>query len=422
MSRAAVIRLKGLLQRFMKYYKLNFFLHRDSMLRTLISKIPLLFLLTTISWQPALAADSFTDKETRFVRDFERFVRNRISKNVPGMALAIVVNGEVVLLKGYGVKNIRKKDAITENTVFRIASVSKTFASAAIAVLVQKNILAWDSRVIPYLNDVSFKNKAYAQQLRIEHLLSHSSGLTPHAYTNLLNQNVSYEDIKSLIEKVDFICRPGSCYSYQNVIYSLLGDIVDFASVDGYEAYVANNLFVPLQMHNASFGWESFIKSDNAATPHVPRRGKWSPVRVKPNYYEVAPAAGVNASITDMSKWLLAQLGARPDVLSRSVLDAMHSKHIKTTKHQAHYGQWEGLNSAHYGLGWRVFDYRNVQGFAHHGGWVKGFRSEIVLNKALNLGMVLLVNAERSNVNKAVPKFLDLAYEYGLIEREEVTQ
>ncbi len=361
---------------------------------------------------------SFTDNQKAFVDGFEQYIQKEIAGNVPGVALAVAVDGKIASLNAYGVKKRGGGDKIDENTVFRIASVSKTFASAAIAVLVQNKILAWDSRAKPYLNDVDFKNSAYEQQLRLSHLLSHTSGLIPHTYTNLLNQNVSFKEIKKLIKDVDFVCRPGQCYGYQNAVYSLLGDVVDFVSIDSYETFVKNNLFIPLQMQNASFGQKSFLQSKNMATPHARRRSGWLPVKVKPNYYHVPPAAGVNASITDMSKWLLAQLGNRPDVLSKPVLDAMHTKRIKTTKQQAHYGQWENLDNAYYGFGWRVFDYRGKSGFVHHGGWVQGFRTEMVLNKELGLGMVLLVNAERFHVNKVVPKFLDLIHEYGLSERK----
>ena len=347
-------------------------------------------------------------------------MQNKIAAKVPGLALVVVIDGKVALLKTYGNKRIGGKREIEHDTVFRIASVSKTFASAAIAVLVQKNIIAWDSMLLPYLQGVEFKNKEYAQQLRIDHLLSHTSGLIPHTYTNLLNQNVNYQEIKKLIHKVDFVCKPGDCYAYQNVVYSLLGDVVDYASVENYETFVQNQLFIPLQMENASFGEKVFTQNSNTATPHVRRRGRWVPVKVKPNYYQAAPAAGVNASINDMSKWLLAQLGASPKVLSEAALDTMHTKRIKTTKNQAHYGQWENLDNAHYGFGWRVFDYGGKSGFVHHGGWVQGFRTEMVLNKELGLGMVLLVNAERAYTNKAVPGFLDLLIEHGLLKSEAI--
>ncbi|MBN1379578.1 MAG: beta-lactamase family protein, partial [Gammaproteobacteria bacterium] len=332
---------------------------------------------------------------------------------VPGLAYAVVLDGKVAHLKTYGVKEIGKEDKIDQYTVFRIASVSKTFASTAAAVLVQKNILAWDSRVKPYLKDIDFRDKSYGQELRVHHLLSHSTGLVQHAYTNLINQNVKYSEIEKLIKKVKFVCKPGDCYGYQNVIYSLVGDIVEYLSGNKYEKFVSKYLFEPLQMNHASFGLNAFMENGNAAVPHKRKNDQWLAVKVKPNFYAVAPAAGVNASISDMSKWLLAQLGNSPEVLSQRILDDMHTRRIKTTKGQAHYGQWENLDTAYYGLGWRLFDYHGWTGFVHHGGWVQGFRTEMVFNPDLDMGMVILVNAQGVHVNNAVPAFIDLYMELG---------
>jgi beta-lactamase class C len=361
----------------------------------------------------ASAEEFSSGKNKAFLEHFGQYVQEEIGDNVPGYALAVVLNGEVTLIKTAGVKKSGTKDKIDENTVFRIASVSKTFASAAAAVMVQKNLLAWDSRVKPYLKGVSFKNTSYAQQLRIHHLLSHSSGMVQHAYTNLVNQNINYQEIQKLIKDVNFVCQPGECYGYQNVIYSLIGDVLEYLSEEKYETFVGKNLFVPLKMNNASFGLDAFTENKNTAAPHVRRNDQWQPVKVKPNFYTVAPAAGVNASISDMSKWLLAQLGKRQDVLSKELLDNMHTRRIKTSKSQAHYGQWENLDDAYYGLGWRVFDYRGQPRFVHHGGWVQGFRTEMVFNPDLDMGMVLMVNAQGRNINKVVPAFLDMYIEQG---------
>lgn len=354
------------------------------------------------------AADLLPGRQTEFLAAYQQFVRDEIGDQVPGYALAVVLDGKVALLKTSGVRNAGTTEKIDENTVFRIASVSKTFASAAAAVLVRKHILAWDSLVQPYLKDVRFKNRTYASQLRINHLLSHSSGLVQHAYTNLLNQNVSYKKIKRLIGKVDFVCKPGDCYGYQNVIYSLIGDVIEYTSAETYEQFVKENIFVPLDMGNASYGLDGYQRSKDVAIPHIRRNDHWRPVKVKPNYYAVAPAAGVNASISDMSKWLLAQLGKRPDVLPEALLADMHTRRIKTTKSQAHYGQWEDVDGAYYGLGWRVFDYHGIKNFVHHGGWVQGFRTEMVFNAGLDMGMVIMVNAQGMHLNKVVPAFLDL--------------
>src|SRR5699024_6497822 len=116
-------------------------------------------------------------------------------------------------------------------------------------------------------------------------------------------------------------------------------------------------LFQPLGMVDASFGREAFMDNPNRATPHIRRRGRWAPVEPTAHYYHVVPAAGANASITDMARWVQAQLGGYPDVLSEAVLDQIQSPQITTSYRQAHYRAHPELRNIYYGLGWRLFDF-----------------------------------------------------------------
>ncbi|RYZ99488.1 MAG: class A beta-lactamase-related serine hydrolase, partial [Moraxellaceae bacterium] len=127
------------------------------------------------------------------------------------------------------------------------------------------------------------------------------------------------------------------------------------------------------------------------------------------NYYRINPAAGANASITDMSRWVLAQMGHHPNVLPPHTLKAVHGKVTKNTPAQSHYGAADGVTNTHYGMGWRVFDYRGDKNFIHHGGYVLGFRSEMVINPELQIGMVILSNSNKLP-GSIIFKFLD-AYE-----------
>jgi beta-lactamase class C len=128
----------------------------------------------------------------------------------------------------------------------------------------------------------------------------------------------------------------------------------------------------------------------------------------------VAPAAGINASISDMRQWLMAQLGHEPLVFEDEMLDLMHSGAIKTTRRQAHYRKRKKLGDIYYGLGWRIFDYAGQAGFVHHGGYVRGMRSEMVFNRALQSGMVFLTNSEPSSMNDLVFDFVEQSMSEGI--------
>jgi beta-lactamase class C len=354
------------------------------------------------------AADPVELKNER-LKEFEQFFINTLMSDVPGAALVVLEEGNVILKHAYGVRKLGEKERVTTDTVFRLASVSKTFASAATAKVVSEYEISWDTPITSQLDFLRFKNPTYGQRITLKNILSQSTGLVPHAYTNLIEDNVSYDRILGRLNKVDFVCSPGECYSYQNVVYSLVGDLVELKTSKSYEDYVSEALFKPLDMNNASFGLNAFINSENHATPHIKQKKRWTPVkRVSRNYYSISPAAGINASINDLTKWLQAQMGQRTDVLAHDMLDQLHSRITKTSKYQAHYGRRDNLGDAYYGLGWRVFDYAQQEGFVHHGGWVQGMRAEMVFNRELQIGMAFLTNAEANDLGDVLFKFLEI--------------
>ena len=104
----------------------------------------------------------------------------------------------------------------------------------------------------------------------------------------------------------------------------------------------------------------------------------------------------------------MAQLGHKPGVLSEDMLDHMQTGVIRTTRIQAHYSWRPGIANVHYGLGWRIFDYKGDKGFVQHGGYVKGMRSEMVFNRKLQTGMVFLTNSEPHRLGDLVFDYLDL--------------
>lgn len=340
--------------------------------------------------------------------EFKHYLMENVLANVPGAALVVVADGRVQLVMSYGVRKEGTGEPVTDDTVFRLASVSKTFAAAAAGILVDRNELHWNTRIRSRLKNVRFKDPDYGRRITVANLLSQTTGLVPQAYTNLLEDNIPYRTIVHRLREVNFICPPGTCYSYQNVAFSLAGDVIHSVTGEPYEQFVRQTLFKPLAMRTASFGLHAFLSNPNHATPHIWRRSHWQPVTVKGDYYHVAPAAGINASINDMRQWLLAQLGQRPDVLPIALLDKLQARVIRTTHMQAHYRNIRELGKVSYGLGWRIFDYGQNRNYVHHGGWVEGTLSEIVFNRDLQLGLVFLTNSEIKNAGDMIFKFLEI--------------
>lgn len=342
-----------------------------------------------------------------FVAEFEQYIATKIAPFVPGAAVVIVAQGEVKSLRTFGVRKSGGQDKVTPDTVFRLASVSKTVAATAAAIMVRDGHLAWDSKVTAELGNVKFKDAKYGNQITLKHLLSQSSGLPTHTYSHFIDNNMAYDETVRRLRYVNFVCPPGKCYAYQNVVYSLAGEMIKKKAGMSYENYVEKRLFGPLGMRSASFGLANYQASPNRATPHTASGNRWVPATVTNNWYHVPPAAGVNASIADMAQFLLAQLGQQQTILPSASLNQTQGRVTKNTPAQNHYGTRKGVDNTAYGLGWRVFDYGRHKNFVHHGGWVKGFRSEMVFNRDLQIGMVFLTNSESRRVRDVIFEFMD---------------
>ena len=357
------------------------------------------------SFSPALK----TRNDTRLnavLLDFDAFVEITLDAwNLPGMAIAVVENDSIVFLKGYGVRRIDQPDPIDTHTVFRIASVSKTFAATLTGLLVEEGVLDWNDRVYKYLPNFSLKDSVNTYRLSIRHILSHTSGLIPHTYDNLIEANRPYRKIVSALKDVPLMGLPGKRYGYQNVVFSLIGDIVESATGKPYKTLVRDKLFKPLEMTDASLGWDAYLAETNRASPHTVQYYTWKTMEDKKAYYSVPPSAGVNASISDMARWLLAQMGATPDIVSPAILQSIHTPRVRTPGELPRY-HWNGLvRDAYYGMGWRIFDYAGHTMITHSGG-IEGYLAQLAFIPDLKIGMVVLMNSRK--IDFLLPTFFDM--------------
>lgn len=326
--------------------------------------------------------------------------------DIPGVAVALVSSTGVQDVQTLGVRSVASGQAMQPDTVFRIASVSKTFAGTVGAQLVSHNILGWDEPISQFLPDYRLGTDVDAgQQLTLRHVLSHTTGLMPHAFSNLLDAGVAYEKIQEKFHEIPSVCQPGRCYGYQNVVFSLVADVLERSLGAGYDNFVEENIFAPLGMETASMGLDAYQSNPNASAPHQFGRGRWLVSTLNPAYYTVGPASGVNATIMDMARWAQAHLGGFPNVLPPSLLEMQHTPVVETP-HGNYFNRWARVEKAWYGLGWRIMDYAGMR-IVHHGGGVRGYRSEMVLVPEHDVALVVLFNAQTPLANEVVPQFLD---------------
>jgi beta-lactamase class C len=163
-------------------------------------------------------------------------------------------------------------------------------------------------------------------------------------------------------------------------------------------------------MTTASVGYEAFVANPNRALPHVRSRERWKTVDVQPNYYRVAPAAGVNASALDMGKWLTAQMGGQPEVMDPAVIDTLTVPRVKTVR-DTYRKFWRDLVSdAHYGLGWRIYRLGEHE-IAYHSGWVSGYRADLAWSEEHRIGVAVLMNVEGSSISELTTTFWRMAFD-----------
>ena len=339
-------------------------------------------------------------------KDFDRYFRQLLKqKDIPGAAYVIVDRDQVVAMDTYGVRQKGKKQSVTSHTVFRLASVSKTFAGSMAAVLEHEQKFSWGDRVVRYVPELTFKTPALSMQLQVQHLLSHSSGLTPNAYDNYLEDNRPLSKILPMFSSIDPHCAPGKCYGYQNVLFSLIEEVIEKATGIPYSRQLKERFFTPLKMEDASLGWESFMATSNRAAPHVQTGRGWRAVKVEKEYYLAAPAAGVNASISDMAQWLKAQMGFFPEVLSPDVIEDITTERVATQRHMRHRIWRDYINHAGYGLGWRLYTVGDDR-IIFHGGWVAGFRAAVAYSEKRKVGIAILMNAESRIISDLTANFI----------------
>jgi len=334
------------------------------------------------------------------------------STHTPGAAIAIVKDGQVILSKGFGTKAATSKNPIDEHTIFRLGSVSKGFAPVLTGLLVEDGLLNWDDKVTKYLPDFYLASKKNTEVLTIRNLLSHTTSLPKHAYTNLIEEGYSFDEMVEELKTVDVIGNVGQHYSYQNVVYSLISDIVEKVTGKTYSQLLEERVFTPLGMLQASATCEDFMSEDNIAFPHKNRGHKCVPTDILENYYTVVPAAGVNASITDMGKWLKAMMGYDANFIQDSTLTEIFEPIIRTPRRNNQFAYWKYMKRAYYAMGWRVLAFPNEEKLIYHSGYVNGYKTEIALHPTKNIGIVILSNAPTRFSYEALPVFFKKHEEY----------
>ena len=318
---------------------------------------------------------------------------------VPALAIAVVKNDSIVLMKGYGTRTMGTAQPVDEHTLFAIGSSSKAFTATLVAMLVDEAKMRWDDPVSAYLPGFQLYDPYVSRELTVRDALTHRSGLTR---GDLVWYATDY-DREEVLRRVRFLKPTWSVrsrFGYQNIMYLAAGQAAARASGKPWDDLVRDRIFQPLGMTESSTSTRALAQSSNVATPHSEIDDT---LRVVPwhNIDNIAPAGSINSSVADMIKWVRFQLAqgkvGGKSLVSASALAETHSAQmvIPISADSRQTNPYTHLSA--YGMGWFLQDYRGRE-LDQHGGNIDGMSAMVALMPEEKIGMVILTNANGSPV------------------------
>lgn len=330
-------------------------------------------------------------------KGFESFVTETMEKwNLPGMAVTVVKDGEVILAEGYGTRKVGETSPVTPDTLFAIGSSTKAFAALSIALLVEEGKLAWDKPVRNYMPEFKLFDPIASELMTPLDLLCHRSGLPRHDLV-WYNSSASRKEIIQRLQYLEPTQDFRATWQYQNLMYLTAGYLVEHLTGMSWEAFVQERILKPLGMENTNFSVEDSQKSSDFSYPHDKKEEE--PVKVIPfrDISTVGPAGSINSSVRDMAKWVQLHLDkgkmGDEELISAQNITEMHTPQMimPPAAIQMFNCNYPETPSLTYGLGWFVEVYRGRK-IIHHGGAIDGFIALVSFMPEENIGMVLLSN------------------------------
>jgi CubicO group peptidase (beta-lactamase class C family) len=376
------------------------------MLRKLTLTLSTLFFIVQILAQPAA--------QPAFVRDsLDAYVERALAQwQIPGIAVGIVKDGQVVVAKGYGVREIGKPEKVDANTLFMIGSNTKAFTGTALAMLEAEGKCNLTDPVKKYLPKFDMKDNWVENHVNLQDIVSHRLGMETFQgdfmyWTSDLTQDQVIEKFGKLEPVYPFRTQWGYC----NVGFLIAGKVIENISGKSWADFLRERIFQPLGMNRTLALSAEISTAENAARAHTVAEGKLqlSPYGMIDN---LAPAGSISSSVHDMSHWMLAQLAngtyngkevISPKVIARTrePLSIEGRRHTTNSGIRRHY--------ALYGMGWELADYDGRE-FVSHTGGVNGFVTSVTLLPEENLGVIVLTNTDANAFYVALMREIVDAY------------
>ncbi len=335
--------------------------------------------------------------------------------NIPGMSVAVIEDGKITHLKGYGVKKIGNQSSVDQNTLFAIASNSKAFTGLSIAILERDGILKLDDKVSDYIPDIKLYENVPTNLLTIKDVLTHRIGIgTFHG--DFITWGTIYSE-KELINKLQYL-KPvfdfRSGYGYFNAGYTIAAEVMKILTGKSWGEFVQENILKPLEMNSTLTSVSQLKNFDNVAAPHTFNyEYKMVPVPWR-NIDNIAAAGGLISSANDMAKWVSMQINLGMfngnEIFSKKLILSTHIPYniIPSPSHDM--GRITNRHFNTYGLGWGIADYKGELYIEHSGGY-DGMLSRTAFLPDKKFGLVILTNNDK---NEVITSLIFQLFDYAL--------
>lgn len=342
----------------------------------------------------------------------EKYYQQALSDwNVPGMAVAITTKDGPLYARGFGATDFTTNQAVDQNTLFAVASNTKAFTAAALAMLVEKKKLSWSDKVRLHLPWFALYDSYVSDQMTVRDLLTHRSGLKTFS-GDLIWYGSTYSR-REVIEKARFL-KPvygfREQFGYSNIMYIAAGELIPAITGQSWDDFVKQNILTPLGMSRSTLHVRELAAKDNIAQPHTyvdgqPKQIPWV------DWDNMGPAGSLISSASEMASWLQMNLGNGTfqgrQILSAASIRTMQESVTPLPISNSFSERFPSTHFRSYGLGWSLFNYHGRKIVTHNGGY-DGMISQTVLIPEENLGFVILTNALSNMYYPLMYKTLDV--------------
>jgi len=355
------------------------------------------FLFLALCSTTLLASDPLPD-------DLDRYIEASMKAwSVPGLAIAVVDDDRVVLVRGYGVREQDGSAPVDADTVFAIGSVTKSFTATALAMLVAEEKLDWDDPVTDHLPGFRLYDRYLTEQVTVRDLLTHRAGL-PRGDLIWYGSGKTRAEIVANLRFLEPEWGFRERFGYQNLMYIAAGQLIPNLDGYGWDAFITQKLLRPLGMARATTSVLELDRVANKAAPHAKIDGRITTIPWR-NLDNAAAAGAINASARDMTRWLQFNLGAGELEGTRLLPVAGYRELITPQTVVRLEGRYRyfffDANMAAYGLGWFLHDHYGAMVITH-GGAIDGMRAELAILPGQKRGLVVLTNMEDTLLPTAI--------------------